>query len=238
MIVRELADSFLLIKQHDHALASGTFAGGWADPPRPRDPTLFAVTHHDVAWKGPDSGVRWNEEKERPYSFVDYPTEPKVEAYARGLDWLEGRDPYAACLCSAHYENLVRFYGKTEAEERFAEAEARRQARLQSGLSGEEIRNLDRNLGFLRLCDGLSLFVCLNEPGEADNPPPYPGGFAFDGDVFDPVWEDRRTLRLDPDPFSGPFGITIPYQKVGKDRRPVGGGVIEIDVSGGRTPPR
>lgn len=232
MIVRELADSFVLVKQHDHALASGTFAEHWADSPRPRGPTLYAVAQHDAAWKGPDSEVRWNEEENRPYSFVDHPVGPKIAGYARGLGWLEGQDPYAACLCSMHYETLVRRFGRTGPEERFVEAEARRQERLRAGLSDEEIANLDRNLGFLRLCDGLSLFVCLNEPGGADYPPPYPGGFAFDGGPFEPVWEDRRTLRLEPDPFSEPFGVTIPYEKIGKDRRPIESGVIELRVLG------
>lgn len=236
MIVRELADSFVLVKQHDHALASGAFAEHWAESPRPRDSALFAVAQHDAAWKGPDSAVRWNEEKDRPYSFVDHPVGPKIEGYAHGLGWLEEQNAYAACLCSMHFEALVRRFGRTATEARFAEAEALRQRRLRASMSDEDIANLDRNLGLLRLCDGLSLFVCLNEPGGADYPPPYPGGFAFDGDTFEPIWEDRRTLRLDPNPFAEPFDVTIPYQTIGRDRRPVESGVIELRVLG-RPPP-
>lgn len=222
----------MLIEQHDHALVSGEFARRWRESPRPRDSALFAVSQHDAAWKGPDASVLWNEERDRPYSFVDYPVGPKVRAYAEGLDRLEERDPHAACLCSMHYRTLVRGSGGTDAEARFAEAEARRQERLRAGLSVEELENLDRNLRFLRLCDGLSLFVCLNEPGENDSPPPYPEGFEFDGGSFEPVWDDRRTLRLEPDPFTEPFGISIPYRRIGRDRRPLGGGSIELRVSG------
>ncbi len=233
MIVRELVDSFVLIRQHDHALASGEFARRWRNPLRPRDSTLFAVAQHDVAWQGPDASVAWNEEKDRPYSFQDYPAGLKVAAYAEGLDRLEEQDAYAACLCSMHYETLVRRFGKTGGETRFVEAQVGRQERLRAGMTGEEIGSLDRNLRFLRLCDGLSLFVCLNDPGEDESPPPYPEGFEFDGRRFEPLWEERSIFRLEPDPFTEPFEISIPYQRVGRDRQPLDGGRIELWVGAG-----
>jgi hypothetical protein len=230
MIVREKHDSYVLIKQHDHALASGEFAKHWARRPRPLESTLYAIAHHDVAWREVDARVRWNEETGRPYSFVDYPPEPKVRAYAEGLDWLEERDPYAACLCSMHYETLMRRFGGSEAEERFADAESRRQEKLRAGMSEEELENLEYNLRLLRLGDGLSLFVCLNEPGGHDHPSPYPGGFELMGTKFEPIWENRGTLRLDPNPFSGAFDLSIPYLSVGKDRLPLGSGQLELRV--------
>jgi hypothetical protein len=230
MIVRERPDSFVLVKQHDHGLASGEFARRWAGEPRPLEPTLYAIAHHDVAWRGPDASVRWNEETDRPYSFADYPPEAKVRAYAEGLGWLEERGPYAACLCSMHYETLVRRFGSSEAEKGFAEAESRRQERLRVGMTGEELENLGRNLGLLRLCDGLSLYICLNEPGNGGYPPPYPEGFELSGERFEPVWEDRRTLRLEPNPFSGDFKLEIPYATVGRDRRPLASGLLELRV--------
>src|SRR3954454_16087901 len=157
MIVRESTGSYLLVQQHDHALASGEFAKHWAREPWPLDSTLYAIAHHDVAWQGPDAAVRWNEEAARPYSFMDYPPEPKVAAYAAGLDLLEIEDPYAACLCSMHYETLVRG-SRSEVERRFGEAEVSRQHRLKAAMSGAELDSLQYNLSFLRLCDGLSLF--------------------------------------------------------------------------------
>lgn len=230
MIVREKPDTFVLVRQHDHSLVSGEFAKYWAERPWPLEPTLFAIAHHDVAWQEPDANVRWNDETGRPYSFADYPPEDKVRAYAGGLAWLEESDPYAACLCSMHYETLVRRFGSSEAEAEFAEAESRRQARLRAGMSGEEVESLENNLGLLRLCDGLSLYVCLNEPGDGEYPPPYPEGFALAGERFEPLWEDRRTLRLEPNAFSEPFGFTIPYMTVGRDRRPIESGRLELRV--------
>ena len=231
MIVRETPDSFVLVRQHDHAQASGVFAEHWAEGPRPYRSTLYAVANHDVAWRGLDREVRWNEKTGRPYAFTDYPPEPKVAAYGAGVDLVEATDPYAACLCSMHYEKLVREFGRSEAEARFAEAEARRQARLREGMTEEEARNLDRNLSFLRLCDGLSLFVCLNEPGGQGQPPPYPEGFWFDGTAFEPRWEGERTLRFEPNPFSGPFEIRIPYSEIGKDGRPLASGDLRFRIA-------
>ncbi len=230
MIVRECPDSFVLVRQQDHALVSGEFARHWTESPHPYEPAVFAVKNHDVAWKGPDSSVRWNDESDRPYSFVDYPVEEKVAAYAEGLDWLESEDAYAACLCSMHYERLMREFGRSDTDTRFAGAESRRQERLRQDMSQEELDNLERNLGLLRLCDGLSLFVCLNEPGSSGYPSPYPGGFRFDGETFEPVWEDSDALRLDPNPFSGPFGVSIPYEEVDPAGKPMGSGWINVRV--------
>ena len=230
MIVRERPDSYLLVKQHDHALAAGEFAKHWAREPWPLDSTLYAVAYHDVAWQGLDASVRWNEAADRPYSFMDYPAEDKVRAYTAGLDLLETGDPYAACLCSMHYETLVRGSEK-EIEVRFREAEISRQRRLSATLSEEELNHLDSNLRFLKLCDGLSLFVCLNELGQNNYPPPYPGGFVLDGEEFEPVWEKPGVLRLDPNPFSEPFDLNIPYQLVSKNSRRLERNILHLRVT-------
>ncbi len=230
MIVRETSGSFLLVKQHDHALVSGEFARHWTERPWPLVPTLYAISHHDVAWKELDGTVRWNEETGRPYSFMDYPSGPKMEAYKAGVDLVEAHDPYAGCLCSMHYETITRG-SEEETETRFAEAEARRQERLREGMSGEELRSLDHNLGLLKLCDGLSLFLCLNEPGrEASYPWPYEQGLAYAEENYAPEWADERTLRVRPNPFSGPFDISLPYQMIGGDGRLEKSGSLEFRV--------
>ncbi len=225
--MREKPDFYVIIKQHDHGLVSGEFARHWAEKPRPLASTLYAIANHDVGWQGLDASVRWSEESGRPYSFTNYPTEPKLLAYTGGLDLLETRDPYAACLCSMHYSALV---GGSEVEARFRESEAGRQRRIKGTMNEEELGNLEHNFRLLQLCDDLSLFVCLNEPGRNDHPW-YRDGFEFEGAKFDPVWEDRVTLRLDPNPFSEPFGLAIPYTLVGRDGREVGSNLLELRVT-------
>ena len=230
MIVRERPGSYLLFGQHEHALVAGEFARRWREGPNPFESTVYAVANHDLAWREADRGVLWNEEKDRPYSFVDYPLDLKLPAQRRGIDLVADHDPYAGCLCSLHYARFL--LGSERPEEvEFRESEAERQGSLEERMSEKELENLERNFRFLRLCDGLSLFLCLNVSGGEDKPPPYPGGLEFEGTRFGLVWEDEQTLRLDPNPFSEAFGIEIPYRIIGRDRRPLGSDLFELRVT-------
>ena len=183
-----------------------------------------------MAWRELDRSVAWDEASGKPYSFVTYPIGPKLRAYEHGIDRVEVEDAYAACLCSMHYATIVGGAGG-EAEEWFVRSEEERQRRLKEGMSGEEFENLDYNLGLLKLCDGLSLFVCLNRPGETDRPPPYPQGLWLAGTRYEFVWVDSESLRVDPNPFLEPFDVFVPYHKVGKDRRPVGSDSFGLRVT-------
>jgi Protein of unknown function (DUF3891) len=229
MIVRERPDTFLLFEQHEHALIAGEFALRWREMPRPFESTLYAIANHDLAWRELDREVLWNEEEDRPYSFVDYPLDLKLPALRRGIDLVADHDPYAGCLCSMHYARFLLDSVQPD-EVEFREGEMERQGRLEERISEGELDNLERNFRFLRLCDALSLFSCLNEPGGNDSPP-YPGGFEFEGTRYGPVWEDGQTFRLDPNPFSEAFGIEIPYRTIGRDRRPLGSDILELRVT-------
>jgi hypothetical protein len=220
----------LLFEQHEHALVAGEFALRWRERPQPLESTVYAVANHDLAWRELDREVLWNQENDRPYSFVDYPLDLKLPAQRKGIDLVEEYDPYAGCLCSMHYARFLLDSVRPE-EVEFREGEMERQGRLEERMSEKELENLERNFRFLRLCDGLSLFLCLNEPGGEDSPPPYPGGFEFEGTRFGPVWEDKQTLRLDPSPFSEAFGVEIPYRISGRDRLPLGSDILELRVT-------
>jgi hypothetical protein len=228
MIVRERPDSYVLIKQHDHGLASGEFARHWAEKPQPLEPTLYAIANHDRGWQDPDASARWNEESDKPYSFADYPTGPKLRAYKEGLDLLEAKNPYAACLCSMHYASFMRG-SEDEAEVSFRESETKRQREIKNAMTREELDNLERNFRLLQLCDDLSLFVCLNEPGRNDHPW-YKSGFEFEGTKLEPIWEDHHTLRLAPNPFSEPFDLTVPYTLIEKNGHPIGSSRLELRI--------
>jgi Protein of unknown function (DUF3891) len=227
MIVRERTDSFLLFEQHEHALIAGEFALRWRERPRPFESTLYAIANHDLAWRDLDREVLWNEEEDRPYSFVDYPLDLKLPAQRKGIDLVADNDPYAGCLCSMHYSRFLLDSVRPE-EVVFREGEMERQGRLEERIPGIELDQLERDFRLLRLCDGLSLLLCLNEPGGEDSPPPY---FEFEGTRFRLVWEDGQMLRLDPNPFSEAFGIGIPYRIIGRDRRLLGSAILELRVT-------
>ena len=231
MIVRERADSFVLVEQHEHALVSGEFARRWVEGPVPPGPTLYAVENHDVGWQELDGEVLWNEASGRPHSFVDHPLGPKLGAWRRGIERVETHDAYAGCLCSMHYARFL-VGSEDPGEAAFLERETARQGRLREGMSGEELENLERNFRFLRLSDGLSLYLFLYGPGEPGYPPPTPDGFELDRQRFDLVWEDREHVRLEPFALTGPFEVSVPYREVGKDRRPMGEGRIRLRVTG------
>jgi hypothetical protein len=231
VIVRELGDSFVLVEQHEHALVSGEFARRWVEEPVPLESTLYAVENHDVGWQELDGKVLWNAASGFPHSFVDYPLGPKLEAWRRGIERVEAHDSYAGCLCSMHYARFL--IGSENSEEAaFLQRESARQGRLREEMSGEELENLERDFRFLRLCDGLSLYLFLYGPGEPGYPPPTPEGFEFDGTGFDLVWEDREHVRLEPFALTEPFEVSVPYREVGKDRRPLGEGRIRLRVTG------
>ena len=232
VIVREVSEGFLAIGQHDHGLAAGEIARRWGREPRPSPSTVYAVAQHDLGWQALDSSVLWNQQTGRPHDFLNYPAEPKVQAFAAALDLLQERDPYAACLSSMHYTTLMQG-SKKEAEVRFRGSEARRQQRLRDTIGEQSASGLERDLRFVKLCDGLSLFMCVNEPGhEVSNPAPYPDGLAFDGEQYAPGWVNERTLRVNPDPFLEPFEVELPYRVVGRDGRERREGRLEIRISG------
>jgi hypothetical protein len=235
VIVRERDGQFVVFEQHEHARISGEMARRWTPPPAPFESAVVAVTEHDVAWRELDGEVLWDEERGRPFSFVDYPSAPKMRAYAAGIDRVEAQNPYAALLCSLHYATIVGGSENPE-ERRFARREKERQGRLRSGFSGEGIENLERNLRLLKVCDGLSLFVCLNEPGRSARLlPPYEGGFSFDGTVYRPGWEDEQTLTVSPSPFPDDFEVSLPYGILDGNGSAVGDGEMRLQVRGRRS---
>lgn len=221
MIVRETDKGFRLIAQHDHGLVSGEFAARfskeWLGGPL-REDALYAVSNHDVGWTRLDSEILWNEEKGRPYSFVDYPSGAKMAAYTEGLDAVEARSPYAALLCSEHYGSFVK-RSENPDEVRFREREELRRERIEASMDVPE--TFGRDFRLLQLCDDLSLFVCLNEPGGGIHSW-HKGGFELSGRRFHPVWKDSESLRFEPNPLAEGFDISLPYKIAVRE-----GGIIE-----------
>lgn len=231
MIVRDRREGpgVVLIEQHEHGLISGEFAHYWGWPPNPSGSALYAIAEHDLGWKELDAYPLWHPEKGRPYAFFEYPSEPRLAANRRGVDAVEAQDPYAGLLCSLAYEILVRD-STGVAEASFRAAEHERQSRLLFAISDEERERVDDELSLLRLCDNLSLFVCLNEPGE-NAFPWFREGFLYGDTRLIPVWEASHTLRLDPNPFTEGFVVRIPYGVVDEFGQGLGEGVTEIEVS-------
>ncbi|GAA0603510.1 DUF3891 family protein [Virgibacillus siamensis] len=225
MIVREHENEFVMIEQDDHAHISGHLLHNW-------DRNLFhgvplrksveyAVQNHDLGWKMIDKQPFWNDEKEAPYTFVDFPVLPKTVFYKHGIEEVAKNDPYAGLLCSRHYTNFLLDDQSKEAEE-FVRSEHKRQKQISESLHVDN-KLYDFHYGLLQFCDSLSLYICLNNPGasKSNEHPFFKYGIPAPDQVFkqDKIlsrWRDKTTIEVDAFPFSAPVNVTINYKKVSR----------------------
>jgi hypothetical protein len=191
---------------------------------------VYAIRYHDVGWIDLDREVRWNEQKNAPFAFEDYPLEPKVRAYGRGISLVEGMSPYAGYLVSKHFSSF--FVGTAEeAGREFLVRELERQERLRRTITVAERSSAEDDFRLLQFCDDLSLALCLNEPGENSHPW-YRDGIWHEGRRYRWIWEGKDTLRLMPSLFDRPFEIRFPYRIVDFNRRLAESGEVRLRVTG------
>ncbi|MFD1608211.1 DUF3891 family protein [Oceanobacillus luteolus] len=227
MIIREQEENFLMIRQHDHAIISEQMTmklkkGFLPDDDWQRS-VLYAIKMHDFGWSSFDAEPLWNDEKQIPYSFIDYPDQIKTILYKHGIDEVAKEDPYAGLLCSKHYANFLAHDPSPEAT-RFVINEENRQKSIQ-----EEFR-VDHELvashfELLQFADNLSLFLCLNEPGAGQEEFHYffKKGIPFPkhveeqfGERLHLEWIDKHTIGSEKSPFQETFTVSIPFKKVSK----------------------
>ncbi len=229
MIVRERKDDFVMIEQDNHAHISGDLFKAWKDSffagESFRESVEYAIIHHDYGWKLFDKQPFWNDEKQMPYTFIDFPNKPKTVFYKHGIDVVEKDDPYAALLCSYHYSRFLLSDSSPEATE-FIQKEEQRRKRIIHSLSSFDHTLFDFHYGLLQLCDNLSLYICLNEPGvakEAGHPfykkgIPLPDALhVFQEDKLDIQWADDKTVTISECPFSNPLTVTIKQKTISKE---------------------
>ncbi|WP_426447916.1 DUF3891 family protein [Paenibacillus sp. S-38] len=226
MIVRDSGDAWVLTAQHEHARQSGEaarrFRSFFEDYPYFED-LVKAVYQHDLGWVRLDETPVWNDRASAPYSFIDYPLLPKLTHYRLGLDQTEALNPYAALLCSMHYAAFVEGSSDNESQA-FYHHETRRQERIRRGLGIPE-EELQKPFSLLKLCDLLSLYLCLNEPGAGKEQeyPPYRSGFRY-SEPFHPDaagkltarWISRSEVEMEPNPFEYTFRLSVRQKRVPK----------------------
>lgn len=228
MIVRQRGEQFVLTNQHQHGLMSGVFAENIEQTIRPWEETLYAISYHDVGWVELDKQITWNEEKNQPYSFMDYPLEPKLAAYMEGITQVEVNSIYAGYLCSKQCSYFLEKSDDLLAKQ-FVEKEQIRRQRMRKYLSREEKQYLLDNFRLLRFCDDLSLSLCLNEPGEQSHPW-YHNGIQYNGQKFQWVFDGVDRIRLMPNLFRESFVIRIPYQRIGTSRQLIDEGTYQWQI--------
>lgn len=229
MIVRDRLDEFVMIGQDHHARISGEIFSYWQPEyfrgVKWKKSVLHAVANHDCGWKMIDQQPFWNEKKRAPYTFMDFPPPAKTLIYSSGINEVESRDPYAALLCSEHY---VRFqqHDETPEAKQFVTSEKARQHRLMTSITDFKRSLFDFHYGLLQLCDNLSLYICLNEPGvnkEKEFPffrkgIPLPHTLhVFSKGVLHAHWLDSHTIGLDEFPLKQPISVSLKQKTVSKE---------------------
>lgn len=224
MIVRESDESYIMITQHDHAKISGDIAQQWdkkyLKSERHQFELVQGIYEHDLGWIPVDSAPMWNDNKQKPYSFIDFPAPPKMVHYEHGINQVEKNNPYGALLQSKHYTYLV---NDSPEEEAFREHEVNRQNKIMDQLDISE-PELSYPFQILQLCDSLSLFICMHGPEAEKEFSNFHNGFPVNEDFLfaegkDVVgyWENPFTFKVDPHPFSQKIETSLRYKEVFKN---------------------
>lgn len=227
MIVRETPESFIFISQHDHAHIAGEFFNHLKKDFLPVDhyeSLKFAIEQHDRGWIIPDCEPLWNDKELKPYDFLDYPELLKLHFYRLGIEQIDQANSYAAILCSMHYASFIHS-SASAASQAFLEREISRQKYLLTKLKIYNDSLIKYQLKFLKICDDLSLYLCLNKPGadKSEEHPFFKDGFAKseffsnNGEIkLNASFLNKNTIKFNSSPFEKGFEIKITYQMVPK----------------------
>lgn len=229
MIVREHEKEFILIEQHNHGhLAKdimSKFSKAMFPEDRWRESILTAIANHDIGWSSFDRQPFWNDEKLAPYRFTDFPLLPKIVLYKQGIDCVETMDPYAAMLCSFHYEQFIENNEEREAKQ-FVEQEHKRRERLAGQVEGFNHILFEKHYALLQLGDNFSLYCCVNDPGVTkehehiffQNGIPSPSVFPELPSGRIPIhFADEHSIRVEHFPFTEGFSVEYIQRVIRKD---------------------
>ncbi|MCQ6561238.1 DUF3891 family protein [Paenibacillus mendelii] len=226
MIIRETDTHVVMTAQHEHAQFAGCIASHFLErlfiDPSYRQDTIMAITEHDRSWIRLDETPIWNDRHAVPFSFGDYPLLPKLLLYQYGLDETEAMNEYAALLCSLHYSSFRHIRNSKQPDcMAFIHNEAERQRRIQAKLNVQDESMVGQHLKLLQLCDEISLYVCLNEPGatKEDEHPWYREGFEtlIDDQRLAARWVSGGQIQINPFPFKQAFSAAIHSKHVSKE---------------------
>ena len=213
VIVRTDGESWLLIRQPDHAAMAAEVLSHWqADgfPGRPsRDIVLHATREHDCGWAEEDDAPSVNPESGEPWDFIRLPAERRQAVWPRAVEKL-AEMPHVAALVAHHAITAYARYESDPAWQSFFRtmtgARDSRVATLARRTSGVTFDSFLRDYASLRWADLISLALChgWQDTFELDY---YRG--APDGD----------SLTLTPDPFAGATIVwRVPARRVPRQR--------------------
>ena len=213
VIVRPDGDSWLLIRQPDHAAMAADLLSHWhADglPQRETHPVLLEATReHDCGWADEDDAPSVDPESGAPWDFIHLPVERRQAVWMRALHLLADK-PHVAALVAHHAITAYARYDGDPAWRTFfatmSNERDRRIATLGARASGSPFDSFLKDYASLRAADLISLALCH---GWQDR---------FELDYYRGT-PDGANLTLTPDPFAGST-VTwrVPARRIAKRR--------------------
>ncbi|WP_157899240.1 DUF3891 family protein [Luteitalea pratensis] len=197
MIVRPDGDSWLLIRQPDHAAMAADLLSHWQSdglPDRNTRPVLLEATReHDCGWAAEDDAPSVDPEDGSPWDFIHLPVARRQAVWVRALRLLADR-PHVAALVAHHAVTAYARYDDDPAWRAFfttmGEERDSRVAALGTRATGVSFDSFLKDYASLRAADLISLALCH---GWQDR---------FELDHYKGV-PDGANLTLTPDPFAG-----------------------------------
>jgi hypothetical protein len=195
VIVRPAGDSWLLIRQVDHAALAADLLSHWTADGMPdratRGVLLEATRDHDCGWSEEDDAPRVDPATGVPWDFIHLPVERRQAVWVRAMRLLRDR-PHVAALVAHHALTAYARYDGDPAWRDFFRTLTHDRDRLVANLATRTTEvsfdSFLRDYAALRWADLLSLTLCH---GWQDR-------FELDYYKGEP---DGTTLTLTPDPF-------------------------------------
>jgi hypothetical protein len=206
MIVRDEADSFLLITQPDHARLAERIGAAMRSEPvldtADRGAILLAMREHDNGWAEVDAEPEVEPVTGRPRDFMSGSPRVKYDLWLRGIGRAAQMDPRAGALVAEHALTVYAYRrGDADWQMFFDSVTPIRDDLLkQIGmLAGDAREAFQRQYRCVQLTDAFSLQFC--------------GGWR-DGRSLEYQFIVRgNELLISPDPFGG---ATVPLQVLGR----------------------
>jgi len=206
MIVRDEADSFLLITQPDHARLAERIAAAMRSEPAldtaNRDAVLLGIREHDNGWAEVDAEPEVEPATGRPRDFMSGSPRVKYDLWLRGIARAAQMNPHAGALVAEHALTVYAYRrGDAEWQTFFDSVTPIRDDLLkQIGmLTGEAREAFQRQYRCVQLADAFSLLFC--------------GGWSDISSLDYQAIMRGNELLISPDPFDG---ATVPLQVLGR----------------------
>jgi hypothetical protein len=165
VIVRDLASSWQVVLQTDHADLSAAFAHAWAEPVS--DSLALVAERHDDGWAVWEQAPRAHPDG-TPVNFLEVDVGSHLAFYRAGIAAVTEQDEHAGLLLSMHGAGIYKQrYGLDPALGLARAAELREQVDAfvaeQEAKFGSEPGPNRRDYELLQLFDRLSLYFCMRD---------------------------------------------------------------------------